>query len=69
MKTQDYFHHSNKQEQKKHGSITRSLEKLQGKLALLAEWENTEDVDPEYMKELKKRIEMQRNQLRFKGAL
>ena len=56
---------------KKQESVIRTIEKLQGKLALIASWENVEldKKDLDYMRELKRKIDMCRNQLRNKGAL
>jgi hypothetical protein len=56
---------------RKQNSIVRTIEKLQGKLALAATWENVDKSkrDKSYIKELHHKIDMYRCQLRYKGAL
>jgi hypothetical protein len=55
--------------ERKSKSIQRTYERLLGRLALLAEWENTPDVDIRYLQELRKRVDTLRVQLRYKGGV
>lgn len=48
--------------------LEKLVERYYGKLALLQAWEQCGDVDPDYIRDLKKRIRTHRNELVYKGA-
>ena len=61
-------------QRKKEISFVRTMDRLEGKLALAAEWEraakeNPDLVDPEYMKSLRLKIDSYRSQLKIKNGL
>lgn len=43
------------------------VERYYGKLALLQAWEQREDADPDYIRDLKKRLRTHKNELTYKG--
>lgn len=53
---------------RRQASVNRTIEKYQGALALMATWENCPDTDPDYLKQLRKKVDMYRNQLRYKNV-
>ena len=56
--------------QRKTESIQRTLECFEGKRALLAEWgKDHPDADRHYVSELRKKVDMYRTQLKYKGYI
>lgn len=47
--------------------MERLVEKYYGKLALLQAWEGRDDADPDYIRELKLKIRMYKNDLTYRG--
>jgi hypothetical protein len=47
--------------------LEKLVERYYGKLALLQAWEQSGDVDPDYIRDLKKRIRTHKNELTYKG--
>lgn len=43
------------------------VERYYGKLALLQAWEQSGDVDPDYIRDLKARVRTHKNELTYKG--
>jgi hypothetical protein len=52
---------------KKKKSMERLVEKYYGKLALLQAWEERDDADPAYIRDLKAKIRMYKNDLIYRG--
>jgi hypothetical protein len=48
--------------------LEKLVERYYGKLALLEAWEKDPDADPDYIRDLKKRIRTHKNELTYKGA-
>lgn len=49
--------------------LEKLTERYYGKLALLQAWEEREDADLDYIRDLKRRIRTHKNELTYKGAL
>jgi hypothetical protein len=47
--------------------LEQLVERYYGKLALLEAWENRPDADPDYIRDLKKRLRTHKNELTYKG--
>ena len=52
---------------RKKRKLDKLVERYYGKLALLQAWEKDPNVDPEYIRDLKKRIRTHKNELTYKG--
>jgi hypothetical protein len=52
---------------KKKMKLERLVEKYYGKLALLQAWEGRRDADPAYIRELKVKVRMYKNDLTYRG--
>ena len=58
-----------KDDRKKHeASVQRTKEQLSGKLALLAEWEQSADIDPDEIKRIRQKVTKLRAQLIIKNV-
>jgi hypothetical protein len=60
---------TNKERKKHEVSVARTIEALEGKLALLATLENSQKVQPEYLHEVRRKCTKLRAQLVNKNAL
>jgi len=59
---------SNDDRKKHEASIKRTQEQLAGKLALLAEWEQSANVDPDELKRIRQKVTKLRAQLIIKNV-
>jgi hypothetical protein len=50
-------------------SVRKAIERYQGALALWATWEDCKDIDPEYLRHLKKKVDKMRQELKYKNVL
>ena len=52
---------------KKKVKLEKLVERYYGKLALLEAWEGRDDVDPDYIRNLKARVRTHKNDLIYRG--
>jgi hypothetical protein len=67
--TRAHCNNSRAEGNKRRRSITHTWNLYSAKSALLAEWEMAENPDPGYIKELRRKVESLRTQLKYKSAL